>query len=115
MNVERLREVARVIQERPFDMSMYNVDEECGTAHCIGGWAETIWPEDNRPLDSLPGQIPLEITSEQAKRLFLVDKWPKQFIAGIDADDLIMGYWEAITPATAAARIEHFIATDGGE
>lgn len=115
MNIERLREVARVIQEKPFDMSMFNIDEECGTAHCIGGWAETIWPEHNRPLDSYPGEKSLELTSEEAHMLFLADKWPKKFLGEISSDDLFLGNWEKISPATAAARIEHFIATKGRE
>lgn len=113
MNVELLRKIAAVIQEKPelFDMQYFNWRNSCGTSHCIGGWAED--------MTGLPMQEALNISNLEARRLFYVDGdfsdeeegdeggWPKQF-HGVPEP------WKP-TPQQAAARIEHFIATNGAE
>lgn len=116
MNVELLREVAKKILKNPrrFDMTRFNGLNECGTTHCIGGWARKISGEDE--IDALG------ITGEQAKRLFYVTYddeevylWPKRFI-GRQKKGLTRSQsaWRP-TPKQAAARIEHFIKTGGAE
>lgn len=114
MNVELLRKIAAVIQEKPaeFDMLNFTAITECGTSHCIGGWAEK--------LTGMPMRKALGIDYDQAQRLFYIEGdyedddsgeeiggWPHQF-RGVDNE------WKP-TPAQAAARIEHFIATEGRE
>lgn len=78
----------------------------CGTAACIGGWAEILAGvgKPGKPLSShqaIGGDTPA---------LFNVDNWPSQFA---------QPYLDAATPAKrvriAVKRIEHFIATEGTE
>lgn len=102
MNVELLRKIAAVIQEKPaeFDISDYHTEHECGTAHCIGGWAEVLSGRPQTMVFTQPRDL-LELTNKEAFRLFHAQLWPEQF----DYED----------PASAASRIEHFIATEGRE
>jgi hypothetical protein len=137
MNVRLLRKIAKVIQEKPRQFKMtywHNNDavitdmrargdwrslealyvlpkekqKSCDTTHCIAGWAQVIskdrnckWPaeQDARRL--------LELSKSQASRLFFANEWPYQF-RGVKDD------WK-MSPAKAAARIEHFIKTGGKE
>lgn len=113
MNVELLRKIAVVIQEKPaeFDMRGFTRHTERGTTHCIGGWARQLTGNYNMAQA-------LGLTEQQADRLFYVESadtegWPKQFRGVEDGGD-----WEHAwrpTIAQTVARIEHFIATDGHE
>lgn len=115
MNVELLRKIAVVIQEKPqlFDMLHFSSDTKRGTAHCIGGWAEELTGKDKYTA--------LDIPVMQAARLFYVcdgmgePLWPRRFLGrkkkGMSHE---VSKWRP-TPKQAAARIEHFIATNGAE
>jgi hypothetical protein len=124
MNVELLRKIAAVIQIRRGQFSMkcwhkekgqmYGVEsfceipepkrEVCGTTHCFAGWAQVLSPERNCRADAEEdARRLLELSQEEAQRLFYADNWPRGF-----------GGWNA-NAKKAAARIEHFIATDGRE
>lgn len=121
MNVELLRKIAAVIQEKPeeFDMRMWHAKNACATTHCIGGWAQVLSgvPEDEDRPDQMASLLGLsyEIVEEdgainldtdcEASRLFFRHNWPTQF----------QRPRASIDPVNAAARIEHFIATEGRE
>lgn len=83
----------------------------CNTTHCIAGWAEVIAAADGRVFDSLDTEhnakrlLGLDYT--QARRLFYADEWPFPF----DRDYK----YAAKRAKIAAARIDHFIATNGEE
>jgi hypothetical protein len=120
MNVELLRKVQEAILADPksFDMSDFQRDTECGTAYCIGGWAAKLAGER---VGAREGQEALDLTYEQANRLFYVtdirwiedhdteeiDLWPKQF-QGVNSPWLP-------TPQQAVDRIDWFIDTEGRE
>lgn len=111
MNVELLRKIAAVIQEKPdeFDMKDFNASlHDCGTTHCIGGWAAVLSGVTN--TDAARKNLGLD--KDQWDRLCYVDAdneyggcWPTKFWGEDDP-------WKP-TPQQAAARIEHFIATEG--
>ena len=123
MNIELLEKIAEVIVQKPeeFDMnyfdgfrmpngtvSGFSDGQKCGTTHCIGGWAAALCPDER---DKEYADI-LGLTEEESDRLFYVDGldsggWPKQFCGVAVA-------WQP-TAEQAAARIRHFIATDGAE
>jgi hypothetical protein len=124
MNVELLRKIAAVIQEKrgQFDMRFWHhrkdtgfradalcsLPEEvrisCKTTHCIAGWAQVLAPNRDCTVEAEEdAKRVLGLNHDQASRLFYADHWPKGF-----------GAWKA-TKRQAAARIEHFIATNGAE
>lgn len=108
MNVRLLRKIAKVIQEKPrvlFDMDNGNMDGDCGTPHCIMGWAHAL-----TGVDSMAA---LGLTADQWLRLYHVSEWPERF-ATYRRKPVGMK-WSLITPKQAAARIEHFIKTGGAE
>lgn len=107
MNVELLEKIAEVIVNDPahFDMNYFTHETACGTTHCIGGWAETI--SGVHDYEDYSGATALEMDGDQASRLFFADEWPERFQGEKDP-------WSP-TPKQAAARIRHFIATDGAE
>lgn len=137
MNIKLLREIAKVIVEKPRQLNMnyghqnkavraedysrnvYKTYEAlcdlpqekqitCGTTHCIAGWAQALSP--NRRCKSKAendAKRLLEITAAQARRLFICDFWPEQFHGKKDP-------WNP-TRKQAVARIEHFIKTAGKE
>jgi hypothetical protein len=109
MNIELLRKIAAVIQEKPaeFDMADFTKYTTCGTAHCIGGWAHVLTGGDEEKACSRGGRLALELSETEAYRLFYCDQWPPRFQSGETG-------WE-VSPELAAARIEHFIATGGAE
>jgi hypothetical protein len=109
MNVELLRKIAAVIQEKPaeFDMADFTKYATCGTAHCIGGWAHVLTGGAEETANSIRGRLALKLSETEACRLFYCDQWPIQFQHGETG-------WE-VPPALAAARIEHFIETGGRE
>lgn len=140
MNVELLRKIAAVIQEKPreFDMNGWHQsahqygmalcdlpkDEQvsCDTTHCIAGWAQVLAPDrDCQVRASLDARRLLDLTPEQADRLFYVEiedggtGWPLKFRGRPNKGmDKLESMW-SMTPKQAAARIEHFIATEGKE
>jgi hypothetical protein len=107
MNVELLRKIAAVIQEKPaeFDMNDWLTVHSCGTSYCIGGWACKMTGADNYKFGAAREALGLD--QEEADLLFYCTDWPKQFHGSVDA-------WKP-TPEQAAARIEHFIKTGGAE
>lgn len=122
MNVKLLRKIAKVIQERPreFDMRWLHVknnalgwDEpaemDCGTAHCICGWAAVIKNNPNLQ-NNVIGYEAFGILPAQANRLFFVGGWPSALRERYKKAKL-----DRTRARIAAARIEHFIATEGRE
>jgi hypothetical protein len=114
MNVELLRKIAAVIQEKPaeFDMGDFRTLKPCGTAYCIGGWAHILSGGDPELASEKTGRKALGISGDEAERLFFVTDedsggWPEEFRGESNA-------WEP-TPQQAAARIERFIETGGRE
>lgn len=134
---EKIREEGRVYMETWFvDGKAYD-DTPCGTIGCIAGWAAICqFGEDAARRDLLKagynklgcrltdsieqqgGEALLDLTPEEANRLFYLPNWPKEF------QDR---YAAARDPASRAVdvncakarvvydRIEHFIATGGAE
>lgn len=76
-----------------FDMSTWDgANESCGTAHCIAGWAATLWErnpglfvetikvnDDERGRHSAVAKQVLDLDMEQADRLFYTVSWPEPF------------------------------------
>ncbi len=115
----------------------------CGTTACIAGWAVLLtapdfdaaldvartptlddegaddsWAHEARVLRTVgrededfdqAGRELLGIDRQQADRLFYMIGWPAEFVSGYD------GRNAAEAARIAAARIRHFIATDGAE
>jgi|SRR5882757_256323 len=126
MNVELLQKVKDHILAEPakFDVNLFECNHPCGTTRCIGGWAHFL----HNPTDPIagphfhpdtrefiyPGQYALGLTSTEAERLFMITDWPEEFRSYPEDDDGYAGESYA-TPEQAAARIDHFIATEGRE
>lgn len=140
MNTELLLKVKEQILREPrqFDMfTWFSYSEtipNCHTTACIAGWAITLGKTKPNPLEAAKeirynfavtnmhawGEsrdkvyevaLPLlDITEEQAMRLFGEEDWPTNFYED---------YSKATTPRAraevAARRIDHFIATNGEE
>lgn len=145
MNVELLRNIAAVIQEKPaeFNMNSWHHAEDpnydyygialcdlpkdkqisCDTTHCIAGWAQVLSPDrDCKVRASVDAKRLLQLDDEQADRLFYVEKdcgdtdgWPKRFRGRKKKGMDELESAWSMTPRQAAARIEHFIATGGTE
>lgn len=128
MNVELLKKVAtklrRMRHKQHFTMPVFARKTECGTAFCIGGLglilkgykpvfddplftqAVTFISTTGRRCKAWPSARRLfGLTSKQAARLFEKENWPDRFGPWNYDDD----------PKLAAARIDHFIATNGKE
>lgn len=116
MNVELLRKIAAVIQEKPskFDMVYLHSDREgepsdrdCGTSHCIAGWAGVLLDKD---IGNGNFRRVARCSEKAESRLLFDENWPEPFRSR---------YQKAKQRRTrakvAAARIEHFIATNGAE
>lgn len=92
----------------------------CGTAACIAGWAISLrmkmTPREVENTHLLPGRVTddaaraLGLSYTQGLRLFHISGWPQQFMQGFEDADT----FEA-RAKVAAARIDHFIATQGVE
>lgn len=132
MNKELLERVKQHILEEPKRLKMgswgrrvnpLNSDyPACGTVGCIGGWsiflAEPKWLTANAGelIQYCEVELPsdarrlLELERDQAARLFCTDEWPEGFHEQ---------YNDAVTyvdrARITAARIDHFIATEGRE
>ena len=114
MNVELLRRIQEVIRLKPeaLEMGDWHGKNLCGTTHCIAGWAQVLSGHDESHRADDEGMEALELSYEEADRLFYVDVgdgsgWPKEFRGSPDE-------WKP-TPQQAIARIDHFIATEGRE
>jgi hypothetical protein len=93
-------------------MQTFSGEKECGTTHCIGGWAEAITGKSPEKA--------LGLTRDQAHRLFYVasfriPQWPKKFLGRKRKNMSVEDSWWMVTPRQAAARIEWFIKTEGRE
>lgn len=128
MNVELLTRVKEAILAAPqlLDMSDWNHPINCGTAHCIAGWACALdgW-EMQSPINSCMITKPdnrnsdteqvardlLCLSSEQSDKLFYASRWLL---------DHKHPYYETKKGSQeraeiTAKRIDHFIATEGAE
>lgn len=126
MNVKLLRKIAKVIQNKPweFDMQFWHRDpitrkfwgtptkaaKACGTTHCFAGWAHLLDGRFPRTATIDAATQILALTEEQRYRLFFSDNWPEEFCEGFTDNGE-----QLISARVAAARIEHFIATEGRE
>jgi len=106
MNVELLLKVKERILMHPnqYDMQYFHYPPRedprywnCATTHCIGGWAEVIM-DDTDTAEKL-----LNLSEEQATRLFHVDCWPERFFTEDRWTNTLV----------AADRIDFFILTEG--
>lgn len=128
MNIPLLRAIqARILAEPDaFRMDTWS----CGTAHCIAGWALTL----NGLKIANPGEVSgrqtvmgglsplavaatlLELTSwasglpSGSSELFFVEEWPRTFREAFETSTS-----RREKARIAAARIDHFIATEGRE
>ncbi len=115
MKTKLLRQVQEKILAEPelFQMAHWHVrvDDSCGTAHCIAGWAEVLGaPGKKHSLDKREYLELMGLRMSQADRLFYVSGWPKQFSTK---------YRRSVSAKNrakiASDRIDHFIATRGME
>jgi len=121
MNIKLLKQIRKQILKEPKQFYMgewfTTVTEthipNCGTAACIGGWAIALAKKVN-PAQAhdiflrntmLPEEL-LELECDEAERLFYTGNWPQEFTGGSTP---------AIKAKKAAARIDHFIKTEGME
>ncbi len=89
MNVELMNKVREAILDNPRRVDMGDFcysKEKCGTVGCIAGWAmilSGIKPSFIKAGDFSPhnvGRDLLNISDEQAHKLFYVNSWPWQDI-----------------------------------
>jgi len=126
MNVKLLRKVKKHILEEPKRLYMSDyikVESEhhlygrgyakCGTAACIAGWTCILSLKETpdairrtNDVHATGGEL-LGLTPGQAYRLFVPSVWPQKFTRGTSDDG------SEATAKVAAARIEHFIKTEG--
>lgn len=133
IDTARLRRVRDGILADPDHFSMVDWVSERGNATCIGARAaldagfitlrQAVNPDTNRfydftaagaaygdhhPYDETPFRVALNLTAEEADRLFTVDHWPQPYY---------VDYAKARSPQlradVAALRIDHFIKTRG--
>lgn len=120
MNIELLLKVKEQILKEPKQFIMdrwfcnspdgnYEIPN-CGTAACIGGWGWAISKglnprEARKYYDENDFPKLFDISIYQASRLFYLARWPLKFRE--------KGY--STNSTLAAARIDHFIATNGEE
>ena len=108
MNVELLLKIKEQILKEPenFVMSVYH----CGTAHCIGGWAQVMTGPRVDSMVTTDALNALDISLAQGDKLFYVAGWPTKFRLAYVNDVTREGRVKA-----AVDRIDHFIATNGEE
>lgn len=103
MDVERIRELADVIERLPhttpdadhgFSMEVY--EHPCGTPACIAGWAAHVYNVADHVFPEQNGAAALGMTVEEAAPLF---------------EPLDVCYWSEITPAHAAAVLRNLANT----
>lgn len=136
MNTKLLRKIQKQIIKYPKAFLMesfvepmeFDKDHPCGTAACIAGWA-CILEKDKLPQkqqfnlqNQISGKISeydagsfdfyrygrefIEISKDQADKLFDVTSWPEQFW-----EPYYSGNSDAKNAKIAVERIEHFIKT----
>lgn len=122
MNVKLLRKVKKHILEEPKRLNMYegliaDSSVPCGTAGCIAGWACVLDARISVPKAgfepwgtiSRQAKDALGLADDQAFRLFRSWMWPDKFASDFDEAD------KATQAKVTAARIDHFIKTNGEE
>lgn len=130
MNRNLLIQVRDTIAQRPGQFLMrtffshqteqQNPAAECGTACCIAGWAITLKGEFATPMDAYDhynessssnlwyaGRYALDLTDEQASRLFEAGNWPAPF-----SGQFHHAQSDEETAAIAVKRIDHFLANE---
>lgn len=110
MNIELLNKVKTKILEEPENLKMEMF--HCGSAHCIGGWAQVlsgrgILNSNNRE----PAMNLLALTTFESYTLFDLKCWPDKFLKDYEDNIDDKQYLAKIT----IERIDHFIATKGRE
>lgn len=103
MNVERILELADIIEKQPHTkvssregFNMGSFEHDCGTPCCIGGWANALFGNGRQDCsDDASGYLGLE--SEVGDELYFP----------CDTDVPL----DAITPAHAAAVLRHLAET----
>lgn len=118
-NNELLERIAQQIEQHPEEFSMLSWD--CGTTACIAGWAARLAglpPIGEVLITALPSDLNLitellgvgSVVCGWHHPLFLAKDWPEPFYSL---------YCDAVSEKQqaniAAARIRHFIATEGRE
>lgn len=111
MNIPLLRQIQTQIIAHPESFSMDEWD--CGTTACILGWAFRLKLEDWEKSSEVRELQILALSETQFNRLCYLSSWPQQFYspflnADFDGD-------KKTAAKIAAARIEHFIETNGRE
>jgi hypothetical protein len=130
MNVEVIRSVVMNIEPRELDMGVFLATGPRGTVACLAGscarqhigeWTANLY---SRPLgveNFATGKM--ELTHEQAERLFFTARWPSQF-ARFDSEldwCIIDESGKQLTPGTpeylarVRERVEVFINSGGEE
>jgi hypothetical protein len=125
-----IKKYKRMRHARHFEMPVFAVKTDCGTACCIAGqvlldkgyrprWEDAGWrarelelgwqeanyftaPSGRKVHAFNAAQRELGLTREQADRLFLKSEWPYRF-------------WLPDSPKLAAERLQHFLDTNGRE
>lgn len=108
MNIPLLIQIQAQIIQHPehFDMATW----DCGSVACICGWAIRLTRGESMQWCGPyfhEGRRALGLTCEEGNRLFHRKNWPRQFC--------VMSGTEKAHAKAAAARIDHFIATEGRE
>jgi len=139
VSIRRLRRVRDAIRANPelYDQDQTTcANKTCGTTACILGWANTLyrkvstarvvtaeeswWGYNARAMEicstaaraSLArGTAVLDLTAEQAERLWFSDKWPDRYVWS--SGHSVRGGNARERASTAAKRITHFIKTGG--
>lgn len=105
MNIERLQAVRDAILNPPkgyeFNMSFFLGDGACGTTCCIAGFAGLLFEPYNLFTPYNTGRRVLDLSIKTADQLFYYK----------DAAGHALGMMASVTPAQAAATIDHLIAT----
>lgn len=111
---ERLEALAAFVEKLPeerFDMDDWRQESACGTVACLAGWTPEVAGvagdvEDGRvSCRDYSAHVSdfaedwIGLNDQAAKKLFYTGGWPELFTH------------QPPTPARAAARIRHFIAT----
>lgn len=137
MNIELLQRVKQYILEEPNRLVMSQevklkedgftdpldgyesierviLNPPCGTTACIAGWCtilgQNITPEDARRRNcKSAAQELLELDRFTINRLYYTTQWPEQFYDAFKTTNIRK------RAEVCAARIDHFIATDGQE
>jgi len=74
--VELFTQVKQKIQEHPEHFEMCNYDAQCGTVHCIGGWANFLLRKQGIRID---WENHFKLSFFNSKKLEFVSDWPDSF------------------------------------